>query len=406
MTIYRSKIIIDRIADHRDVERYLKPSTGLRYDPIGYYRLGPNYDETMQSIRDNEKEVYASPTFKELSEYDSYRAQANSEEDRKLKEVIYHAYNEFEDQDSFYELTRSLEKVMYDHSKELKSFLEDLNIDYAYNIMYEDLGLGHDYRYAEYTFDADENIINQVNDFIKDLKADYVSEIGGLEGDSYIFPYTSLKLFECFVDPTMVICRMDSKEIESDEDPLLEEYFVSVSNWEFFKHNKDYIDYKCNFGVLECYGEGFTIDYDAIEETLSEELTYDLPRSSIIEYAEKFYDGAFTGMINELASLIRFYTDNVRSVIEDNAYEIKELEHKDYYSAPEGSMTHYKIKVDINKRDDFIGRIDSMEDLLLDALENIESAKFYLDGIKLFDIGIRADSRKFMIRTLRYRAYD
>lgn len=408
MTTYRSTIIIDRIIDHRDVARFMKPSSGLRYDPIGYYRLGPNYDETMQLIRDNAKEVYASPKFKELSEYSSYRAQANSEEDRKLKEVIYHAFNEFEDQDSYYELTRSLERIMYDYQSKLKSFLEDLGIKYAYNIMYDDLGLGHAYRYAEYAFDADENVTNQVNDFMKDLKAEYSSEISGLEGDSYIFPYTDLKLFECYVDSDMSICKMESKEIEDDKEPLLEEYYVSFSNPDFFKRTKDYIEYKYNFGIVECHRDGFAMDYDKIYEALTEAADLGektISRSDLIDYAEEFYDGEFADMINELVSIIRTHVNNAKSVIE-NAYEIEELEHKEYYEAPAGSMTHYKIKVDIDTRDDIIGRLNSINNSFLSALEEIESAKFYVHGVKIFDVGIRSDSNKFKLRTLRYRAYD
>lgn len=405
MTTYRNTIIADRIIDHRDVARFMKPSTGLRYDPIGYYRLGPNYDETMQLVRDNAKEVYASPKFKELSEYNSYRAQANSEEDRKLKEVIYHAFNEFEDQDSYYELTRSLERIMYDHQSKLKSFLEDLGIKYAYNIMYDDLGLGHAYRYAEYTFDADENVTNQANDFIKDLEAEYSSEIGGLEGDFYIFPYTDLKLFECYVDPEMTICKMESKTIENVDEPLLEEYYVTFSNPDFFKRTRDYIDYKYNFGIVECYRDGFSMDYDKIYAALAEEGLDDLSRSELIDYAEEYYDGEFADMINELVSIIRSHVNDAKSVIK-NAYEIEELEHKEYYDAPAGSMTHYKIKVDIETRDDIIGRLSSIKNSFLADLEEIESAKFYVHGVKIFDVGIRSDSNKFKLRTLRYRAYD
>lgn len=403
--MYINDLFVKYFEEEKRAYRYVTGGVGLEEEvEYPYLSTDVDYDEVESIFEENN--IYETEEYKKMA---NSIIQQLDDPDISLKDeriqvkIIKHLVNEYGE-----EIVRpgmeNLKKIVTAPVQEVEEFLHDFNILYTRT---SDQVHGPS-SMARFRFETDEMMTDQVKAFFDGLKTRYTSLINQIEDMVYYFPGTNVKIFEIKIF-RKIDFLMYSKEKSAKSKPAkTDKYLLTIPDFNYARHNIDKLPYIFNCGIVGISKDGFEVDFDGLNQLMQENgIEAEVLNYTIEDAAEEFYENQFLDMIDDTLAIIKTTEGKLNDILAEIAIDSKEDESSDD-SLPAGMLKDitftakqtkkvedaiHKIRFDIKRN--FEGKIS----------DNLDSARYYSNGIKIFDVSIDT-SKLFRISIKRYLRDD
>lgn len=398
---YSDEILVDFYEDSKDVYQYLSLGIGLsdinhNLSILHYV----DYDELDSIFETNQ--LYDTEEYKKLAleiGQNLSTSKNNIDEGRLKRKVMDHLAKKF-NEEVYIPAFNIIDKAVSGPTREVKEFFDDFNIKYTEtrDFGYGPLAMNH------FRFDVDERLHDQTKAFFDGLKSRYSLILHQLEDIVYCFPGTNVVIFKILVDLEDSQLLMYSSEGKSKRKiKSTDQYLITMPNANYIRNRIDKLPYTFGLGITGVSKDGFDIDFEGLNQLMQENgIDAEVLRYSIEDAAYEFYENQFLDMLDEAFSLFKDAETQVKDILAEIAIDLKETESMDDSLQP-GMLKDLNFKT---------RRTQKVEDGIYDikrikrsfeksCMSGVDSARYYTNGIKIFDVGLNLD-QMFKMTVRRY----
>lgn len=397
--------LLNFFEEEKRAYRYVRDGIGFEGEAeYPYLTNYVDYNEVASVFEEND--IYETEEYKKMANSIIQRLDDPdiSLTDGKIQiKIIKHLLNEYGE-----EVVKpgidNLKKIVSAPVKEVEEFLHDFNILYT-RTSDQDHG---PCSMARFRFEADEMTTDQVKAFFEGLKTRYTSLMNQVEDMVYYFPGTNVKIFELRIIRNFNFLMYSKEKSAKSKPAKTDRYVLTIPDFNYARHNIDKLPYIFNCGIVGISKDGFEVDFDGLNQLMQENgIEAEVLNYTIEDAAEEFYENQFLDMIDDTLAIIKTTEGKLNDILTEIAIDSKEDESSDD-SLPAGMLKDitfttkqtkkvkdaiHKIRFDIKRH--FEGKIS----------DNLDSARYYSNGIKIFDVSIDT-SKLFRISIKRYLRDD
>lgn len=402
---YINDLFVEFFEEEKRAYRYVRDGIGFEGEAeYPYLTNYVDYNEVASVFEEND--IYETEEYKKMANSIIQRLDDPdiSLTDGKIQiKIIKHLLNEYGE-----EVVKpgidNLTKIVSAPVKEVEEFLHDFNILYT-RTSDQDHG---PCSMARFRFEADEMTTDQVKAFFEGLKTRYTSLMNQVEDMVYYFPGTNVKIFELRIIRNFNFLMYSKEKSAKSKPAKTDRYVLTIPDFNYARHNIDKLPYIFNCGIVGISKDGFEVDFDSLNQLMQENgIEAEVLNYTIEDAAEEFYENQFLDMIDDTLAIIKTTEGKLNDILTEIAIDSKEDESSDD-SLPAGMLKDitfttkqtkkvkdaiHKIRFDIKRH--FEGKIS----------DNLDSARYYSNGIKIFDVSIDT-SKLFRISIKRYLRDD